>query len=563
MIGASPGYGIGKVLIKQSFQEPQEKYNQNKEEALEVFNQAHEEAKNQIEKLKVDTIENIGDAEGAIFGAHLMMLTDPEMTGQIKAELETYEAAYAIKLVRDRFVEMFEAMDNAYFRERSADVKDVCNRLIHIIQGHKSLEVASKDPIILVAEDLTPSDTAGLSKDIVSGFITAVGGKTSHTAIMARTLEIPAIVGYRDILSHVKNDDLIAIDGYSGQVFINPEQAQIDHFMDLIEREKKDKEVLQKLIGEKSITRDQHPVELACNIGSPNDLEMVLKNDGEGIGLFRSEFLYMDRQSMPTEEEQYEAYKRVLETMNPKPVVIRTLDIGGDKQISYMDFPKEDNPFLGYRAIRYCLENQEIFKIQLRALLRASAYGNLKIMFPMISSVNEIRKAKAIIEQVKLELDDKAIAYGDFQVGIMIEIPAAAIMSDLLAKEVDFFSIGTNDLIQYTTAVDRMNEKIADLYSAYHPALLRLIKTVIDNGHNAGIWVGMCGQVASDENLIPILLGMGLDEFSMSPSSLLKTRQLIRALDKSVLEKEVSDVLNSSNKEEVLEKLHKLTPHKG
>lgn len=384
------------------------------------------------------------------------------------------------------------------------------------------------------------------------GFVTEVGGKTSHSAIMARSLEIPAVLGVENIIDKVNNGELLALDGFSGDLHLNPCNTTIESYEAKKRTYESEKESLKAYIHKPTISLDGHQVELGCNIGQPEEVDNVLAKGGEGIGLFRSEFLYMDRKEMPSEEEQFQAYKHVLLKMKGKPVVIRTLDIGGDKQIPYMDFPKEDNPFLGFRAIRYCLENQEIFKVQLRALLRASVYGNLRIMFPMISNIQEVRKAKGIIESVKASLAEENIAYGDFQVGIMIEIPSAALIADQLAKEVDFFSIGTNDLIQYTTAVDRMNQKIADLYSPYHPGLLKLIQMVIDGAKKNKIWVGMCGEVAGNEKLIPLLLAMGLEEFSMSPGSVLKARRLIGQLNYEKLKAEVSKVLQASDASEVL-----------
>ncbi|MBI9013707.1 MAG: phosphoenolpyruvate--protein phosphotransferase [Clostridiales bacterium] len=555
-IGASPGYAIGRVFIKKVFRDPELSYTKDKDEELKRLNDANVTVLAKLEKLEKVTTEKIGDAEGQIFKAHQMMLQDPELQGQIKKliESESYISEYAVLCVRNQMVSLFEAMDNAYMKERAADIKDVCNSLMKVLMNLESIDYDTLDDnVIIIANDLTPSETAQIPLDKVSGFITEIGGETSHTAIMSRTLEIPAVVGASGMMSAVNQGDLIAFDGKSGEIVLEPSEEVIQSFMVLKDKAKAKKEMLKSMIGKKTISKDGFEVSLGCNIGHPDDLKYVIENDGEGIGLFRSEFLYMNRDSMPTEEEQYQAYKTVLEAMDDKPVVIRTLDVGGDKKLSYLEFPHEENPFLGYRAIRYCLDNKEVFDVQLRALIRASVHGNLHIMFPMISNIDEVRKAKKLIEEIKADLLEEDIAFNDFQIGIMIEIPAAALISDYLAKEVDFFSIGTNDLIQYTTAVDRMNEQISDLYSPYHPALLRLIKMIIDNGHKENIWVGMCGEVAGNKELIPLLFAMGLDELSMSPSLILENRQLIATLEKD--DAFVSEVLMSENSEMVQKKL--------
>jgi len=555
-IGASPGYAIGRVFIKKVFKEPEISYTRDKDEELKRLNDASATVMAKLEKLEIETTKKIGDAEGQIFKAHQMMLQDPELQGQIKKliESENYISEYATLCVRNQMVSLFQSMDNEYMKERAADIKDVCNSLLKVLMNLESIDYdALQDNIIIIANDLTPSETAQIPLDKVSGFITEIGGQTSHTAIMSRTLEIPAVVGVRGMISSVKQGDLIAFNGETGEIVVNPSKDVLESFETLKAEAKKKKTLLKTLVGQKTISKDGFEVSLGCNIGHPDDLKYVLENDGEGIGLFRSEFLYMNRDTMPTEEEQFEAYKTVLETMNDKPVVIRSLDVGGDKKLSYLDFPHEENPFLGYRAIRYCLDHPEVFHVQLRALIRASVYGNLHIMLPMISNISEVRKAKKIIEFIKEELKEDGISFNDFKLGIMIEIPAAAMISDHLAKEVDFFSIGTNDLIQYTTAVDRMNEQISDLYSPYHPALLRLVKMIIDNGHKENIWVGMCGEVAGKQDLIPLLFAMGLDEFSMSPSSLLESRQLIGSLEKD--DAFVEDILSSEDSETVKQKI--------
>lgn len=547
-IGASPGFAAGRVFIKRKFQDPIETVVRDCNSEINRFKEACRALNEKLVALEKRTLETMGSEESQIFKAHQMMLMDPELTGKIETLIknQAYEAAYAVTIVRDEMVTLFESLDNDYMKERAADIKDVCNGLIKILLGIKEMALDKEDQVIIVAEDLTPSDTASIDKDKVAGFITAIGGKTSHTAIMSRTLGMPAIVGMTKILDLVKDDDFIIFDGESGELVINPDPKAILNHREKSLAYDREKSVLRTLIGQKSISKDGHQVELACNIGQPDDMASVLDNDGEAIGLFRSEFLYMNRDKMPSEEEQYQAYKAVLEAM-AGPVVIRTLDVGGDKHLPYLDFPQEENPFLGYRAIRYCLDHPEVFKTQIRALLRASVHGNLKIMFPMISSLEELRRAKAVVNEVKADLDQ----VGDYEIGMMIEIPAAAVISDILAKEVDFFSIGTNDLIQYTNAVDRMNETISDLYTPYHPAVLRLIKTVIENGHKAGIWVGMCGEVAGNQHLIPILFAMGLDEFSMSPSSVLKSRHLIRSLDKETSKTYLNDIWTMSTAEEI------------
>ncbi len=423
---------------------------------------------------------------------------------------------------------IFESIDDAYLRERAADIKDVSKRMIANLAGQTvGLEI-EKENTIVVAHDLTPSDTAQLDKTKVKGFITNIGGRTSHSAIMARTLEIPAVVGLGDITTSVKNDDLIIVDGIEGLVIINPDEATVAEYKTKIEAFEAEKEELKKLLDVKVVTKDGKHIEVCGNIGKPKDADQVLENGGDGVGLFRTEFLYMDRDSAPTEEEQYEAYKYVLEAMKNKKVVIRTLDIGGDKTLPYLPLPEEMNPFLGYRAIRLCLDRKDIFKVQIRALLRASVYGKLAVMFPMISGLEEFQAAKEFVEECRAELHAEGIATSDsIQWGIMVEIPAAAVYADELAKHVDFFSIGTNDLIQYTLAADRMSEKVSYLYNPMHPAVLRLIKMTIDGAHKHGKWVGMCGEMAGDERAIPTLVEYGLDEFSMSATSILTAKKII------------------------------------
>jgi len=534
-IGASRGIAMGTVLVLAK-QEPRitEGCIEDTEQEVSRFNGAIEKSRLQLKRIKDKAKEHMGDDNAAIFEAHLMVLEDPELISSVEMGIKSQRknAEYILDNTINTYVSIFESMDNEYMKERAADVKDVGKRILYNLLGIEMVSLDKLDSeVIIAAHDLAPSDTAQMDKEKVLGFVTDIGGRTSHTAIMARSLEIPAVVGLRDITSKVQNDDFVIIDGDNGEVIINPSED-----LKTIYKDRKDKweayaKSLQCLKDRATSTKDGRHVELGANIGTPKDLKGVLSNGAEGIGLYRTEFLYMDRKTLPTEEEQYAAYREVLEAMEGKPVVIRTLDIGGDKEVPCLDLPKELNPFLGYRAIRICLDRTDIFKTQLRALLRSSVHGTLKIMYPMISCLDEVRAANGILSQAKEELEREGIAYSrDIEVGIMIEIPSAAIISDILAKEVDFFSIGTNDLIQYSVAVDRMNQNIAHLYTPYHPALLRLIKMIIDNGHREGIWVGMCGEAAGELPLIPVLLGLGLDEFSMSPSSILGARKLISEL---------------------------------
>lgn len=565
-IGASPGIAIGKVFLKKGPEIIVKKIT-TEDVVTEVdrLNASIEKARTQINCLYEKTIKTVGEEEAKIFESHIMMLDDPEVFGQVRYKInkEKINAEWAIKEIADTFIQIFDSMEDEYLKERADDLKDVTNRVIHILLGIQLVDLASlSEDVIIISEDLTPSDTAQMNKERVLGFITEMGGKTSHSSIMARTMGIPAIVAAEGIMECVTTGDTIAFNGEDGTIVINPDEKTINEFIDKKEDLERFKKSLESLRGAKSISTDGFEVELVANIGNPNDVDGILENDGEGVGLYRTEFLYMDRDMLPTEEEQVEAYKEVAQRLKNKPVVIRTLDIGGDKELPYLEMPEEINPFLGYRAIRLCLDRKDIFKTQLRAILRASTQGNIKIMFPMISSIEELREAKAILEEAKEELYRENIPYSDkIEVGMMVEIPAVAVISDLFAKEVDFFSIGTNDLIQYATAVDRGNRKIAHLYNQFHPAVLRLIKTVIENGHKEGIWVGMCGEVAGDPKLIPVLLGMGLDEFSMSPSSILKARWIINNLSKKEMEDVVNKVINLPTASEVQEFLYSLPSH--
>ena len=561
--GASPGIALGKALvIEHSELVIEKKTIENIDKEIQKLESAVKVSKEELTKVKEKALAELGEHEAEIFEAHLLVLEDPELIGSAISKIrdEKVNADYALNEIKEIFVAMFESMDNEYMRERAADIKDVTNRVLRHILGIKVVDLAELDEeVVLIAHDLTPSDTATMNKNMVLGFLTDIGGRTSHTDIMARTLEIAAVVGLNDITKKVKDGDYIVFNGDTGEVIVNPDEETKAKYASLKEEFEEYRKSLELLKGQASITTDGRHVELAGNIGSPNDVEGLIKNDAEGVGLYRTEFLYMDKEdSFPTEEEQYEAYKAVLEGMNNKPIVIRTLDIGGDKELPYFEMEAEMNPFLGYRAIRLCLDRKDIFKTQLRALYRASVHGKLRIMFPMISSLEELLDAKEVIKEVLKELDAENIAYSnDVEVGMMIEIPSAAVISDVLAKHVDFFSIGTNDLIQYTCAVDRMNQKISHLYNQFNPAVLRLIKMVIDNAHKEGKWVGMCGESAGDQRMIPILLGFGLDEFSMSPISILPARKLITSLSYADMQKFADEVLAMGTAKEIKEYVDK------
>ena len=502
-----------------------------------------------VELIKETALKNLGEKEAQVFDAHLMVLSDPELIGPVKDSITSNKvnAESALKEVTDMFISIFAGMeDNPYMQERAADIRDVSKRILAHLLGVKIPSPATiKDEVIIVAADLTPSDTAQLNRQYVKAFVTDIGGRTSHSAIMARSLEIPAIVGTKEVTSIAKDGDIIIVDGLSGEVFLNPSEEVIAEYRAKAEAFAAQQAEWEKLKDSKSYTKDGHQVELAANIGTPKDLEGVVNNGAEGVGLYRTEFLYMDSHEMPTEEDQFEAYKAVLEGMNGKPVVVRTMDIGGDKELPYLPLPHEMNPFLGYRAIRISLNEPEMFRTQLRALLRASVYGKLRIMFPMIATLNDFRGAKALLEEEKAKLIAEGVAVSDdIQVGIMIEIPAAAVLAHQFAKEVDFFSIGTNDLIQYTMAADRMNERVSYLYQPYNPSILTLIKHVIDSAHKEGKWAGMCGEMAGDQTAVPLLVGLGLDEFSMSASSVLKTRSLIAKLTLSDMQALADKAIN-------------------
>ena len=535
-IAASDGIAIAKVY---TLTEPDLSFTkisvEDTDKEISRLEEALVVSTKEIELIKETALKNLGEEEAQVFEAHLMVLSDPELVGQVKDAVTSQKvnAEHALKEVSDMFISIFAGMeDNPYMQERAADIRDVSKRILANLLGVKIPSPATiKDEVVVVAGDLTPSDTAQLNRQYVKAFVTDIGGRTSHSAIMARSLEIPAIVGTKEITSLAKDGDLIIIDGLSGDVFLNPSEDVVAEYRAKAEAFAAQQAEWEKLKDADTFTKDGHQVELAANIGTPKDLEGVIHNGAEGVGLYRTEFLYMDSHDMPTEEDQFEAYKAVLEGMNGKPVVVRTMDIGGDKELPYLPLPHEMNPFLGYRAIRISLNEPEMFRTQLRALLRASVYGKLRIMFPMIATLNDFRGAKALLLEEKAKLVAEGVAVSDdIQVGIMIEIPAAAVLAHQFAKEVDFFSIGTNDLIQYTMAADRMNERVSYLYQPYNPSILTLIKHVIDSAHKEGKWAGMCGEMAGDQTAVPLLVGLGLDEFSMSASSVLKTRSLISKL---------------------------------
>ena len=492
----------------------------------------------ELQQIREKAAQSLGEEEAQVFDAHLMVLSDPEMVGQIKQKIKdnSVNAESALKEVTDMYIGMFEAMeDNAYMKERAADIRDVAKRILaHLLGVTLPNPSMINEEVIVVAHDLTPSDTAQLDRKYVKAFVTDIGGRTSHSAIMARSLEIPAIVGTKEITAKVKEGDILAVNGIEGDVIVHPTDEQKAEFEKIGADYAAQKAEWDKLKNAETVTADGKHFELAANIGTPKDLVGVHNNGGEAVGLYRTEFLYMDSPDFPTEDDQYEAYKAVLEGMDGKPVVVRTMDIGGDKELPYLQLPHEMNPFLGYRALRISLSElgDEMFRTQMRALLRASVHGNLRIMFPMVATLKEFRAAKAIFEEEKQKLVSEGVEVSDtIQVGIMIEIPAAAVLADKFAKEVDFFSVGTNDLIQYTMAADRMNERVSYLYQPYNPSILRLIKNVIDAAHAEGKWAGMCGEMAGDQTAVPLLVGMGLDEFSMSATSILKTRSLMKRLD--------------------------------
>ncbi len=554
-IGASKGIAIGPVF---KFNREKIKIDSSKiediEKEIEKFEDAVEQSIIEINKIRYKTVKNIDENHGAIFDAHIEILKDPELHKETKDLIisEKLNCAKAFKNIIDKFVIIFNEMDVEYMKERANDIIDVSNRVLyHILNiDIKDLSKIDKNSII-IADELTPSETISLNTYYVIGFATLKGCNTSHSAIMARTLEVPAVVGVKGLLEFCRNGDRIIVDGIDGEVIVEPSEEEIEFYEKKAKNYKNELLDLKEYKNKQSTTKDGRTVEISGNIASSEDVEGILEKGGDGIGLYRTEYLFIGKKYCPTEEEQYNSYKQVLEMMGDKPVIIRTLDIGGDKDVEYMDTKKELNPFLGHRAIRMCLENQDIFKEQVRALLRASIYGNLKIMFPMIATIEEFREAKAIVLKEKKELLKEGYEIKHIDIGIMIEVPSAALLADHFAKEVDFFSIGTNDLIQYTFAADRMNEKVSYLYQPYHPSLLRLIKMVIDASHKEGKWTGMCGELAGNEKALPLMLGLGLDEFSMNSSNILKIRKLICKFDYTKAKKIADKAVNMTSSKEV------------
>ena len=554
---ASSGIGIGNAVIVEE-KELVIKRETVRDAAAEVerFKGARDLTLKKTEELAADLATRVGEKEAEIMQGHMMLLMDPMLTGEIETAItgESICAEYAIEQVCTTYADLFASMDDELMQQRATDMRDIKTRMQRELLGVESVDIASLPAgTILVAKDLTPSMTAGIKPENVAGIVTELGGKTSHSAILARALEIPAVVAVPDLMNQVENGHVIVLDGSEGTVYIDPDQNVVDDFSAKREKFLKEKKELEQYIGKPTVTKDGVRIELVANIGKPEDLEKVLQYDGEGVGLFRTEFLFMDRTAMPTEEEQFEAYKTVAEGLKGKPVIIRTLDIGGDKEIPYMGLTKDENPFLGYRAIRFCLDRKDdVYKPQLRALLRASAYGNIKIMVPMVTCIEELREAKALIEEIKKELDEQNIPYKkDIEVGIMVETAAASLMADVFAKEAAFFSIGTNDLTQYTMSVDRGNDKVSYLYSTFNPAVLRSIKRIITCGREAGIMVGMCGEAASDPLMIPLLLAFGLNEFSMSASAILYSRKLITGYSTQELQAVVDKAMSFATAAEV------------
>ena len=558
--GISDGIGLGKAII---FKSQKIKLEKNKIKDVTLEKEKFYKAIKEVEKEIEDLLKKISGTEKEIMQAYLLILQDPNLIQKTIEiiEKEKWDAAYATEIGFNEIIKEFEKVDDTYISERSKDIEDMKKKIIAKIIGKEEINL-SKLPsnTILVAKELSTSDIAKLDFKNIEGIITEVGGMNSHMAIMARTHEIPSSVGVNKITQNIKRNDVVAINGKTGEIFVNPSKKEYKNFEEIKEKIRKEKNELENYKNQDSITKDGHEVKVLANIGMPDDVKIVIQNTAEGVGLFRSEFLYMNSENFPTENEQFEAYKKVVLKLKNKEVIIRTLDIGGDKDLKYMKLPKEDNPFLGYRAIRICLDDINLFKVQLRAILKASAFGNMAIMIPMISSLEELRKTKEIINEVKEELRKKKIKFDEnIKIGIMIEIPAAALIANELAKECDFFSIGTNDLIQYTVAVERGNKKIANLYTHFHPAVIRLIKKAIEGAHKNHILCGMCGEAAGDVTFIPLLIGLGLDEFSMNANKVLNVRKLIRNLDFKECQKLADEVSKLATSDEVEKLLVKYT----
>lgn len=563
--GVSTGIGFGNVVLLKKTERKIEKKTIQKEQVEQEIKRVHEALEAVINETE-SQMKNITGTEADIMQAYIMIMQDPSLIAETENAIRNsnYNAEYAVEVGFNSVIQIFENMDDEYMASRSRDILDIKNRVLGKLFNEETVDLTRLNHnTIIVTEELTTSDTAKLDFKNISGIVTELGGENSHTSIMARTHAIPAITKVEKATEILKNGDAIAINGTSGEIYINPSEEEKQKLIEVEKQLQEEKAELEKYRNQESVTKDGIKVKLYANIGLPSDAEVALNNTAEGVGLFRSEFLYMDSDTMPSEESQFAAYKKVAEIMEGREAIIRTLDVGGDKDLKYLELEKETNPFLGYRAIRLCLDRPNIFKTQLRAILRASAFGKLAIMFPMISSIDELRFAKEVLEECKKELDNENITYDkDIKVGIMIEIPSAAIIADKLAKECDFFSIGTNDLIQYTVAVERGNEKISKLYTKYHPAVIQLIKKAIDGAHMANIICGMCGEAAGDKKFIPLLVGLGLDEFSMNSNNILRARKTINNLDSKECAKLSEEIMEMASAEEVEKRLQEFINQK-
>ena len=561
-IAGSEGIGIGRVVIIEEHEAViEDKTITDVDAEIQRVQSAIEKFVNVTTEMADKMEATVGAKDADILRGHIMLLRDPTIEEQIVALIrsEKVTAEKALDQVLEQTAELFAQIPDELLQQRATDFRDIKTRIVKILLGIEELDISAVPAgTVLVAKDLTPSMTAGIVPENIAGVLTEVGGRTSHSAILARAMEIPAVLSIEGICSQVKNGDMVVLDGTKGEAIVNPDEATVSEYEKKLEEYGKEKELLKKYTGKPTISKDGTKAELVCNIGKPEDAKKAAECDGEGIGLFRTEFLFMDRDSLPTEEEQFEAYKSAAETMAGKPVIIRTLDIGGDKEIPYLGLEKEDNPFLGFRAIRFCLQRRDIYETQLKALVRASAFGKIKVMVPLVTGLDELRQVKAMIADIMKEYDAAGVAYNkDLEVGVMMETPAACLMADALAKEAAFFSIGTNDLTGYTMAVDRGNAKVAYLYSTYNPAVLRAIKRIIECGKKEGIMVGMCGEAAADEKLIPLLLAFGLDEFSVSATSVLRTRKTISECDIKECRELADRVMKCVTEEEVLAQLTK------